>query len=95
MDGKTKEEIKNIEKRLEFGIGEALLICLIILDILEFLNILPTDLDYIKRIVSWAVVGYLLYKVDLTEIFFGYKDRIIDISLILAYFLLIMKNFVA
>ncbi|MCX8147453.1 MAG: hypothetical protein N3D84_03230 [Candidatus Woesearchaeota archaeon] len=94
MDIKAKEEIKKIEKKIEFGLGECFLIFMIILDILEFLDILPTDLDYIKRIVSWAIVGYLLYKVDLTEIFFGYKDRMIDISLIIAYFLLIMKNFV-
>ncbi len=89
------ESIKEVERKLELGAGELLLIFLILLNILEFSGFLTHDLDYVKKIVSWAALGYLLYKADLTEVFFGYKDRLIDASLIIAYFLLIMKNFVA
>ena len=89
-----EDAIKEVERKLEFGVGEILLIFLISLDIIEFAGILPHDLDYAKKIISWAALGYLLYTADLTEIFFGYKDKLIDVLLILAYFMLIMKNFV-
>ncbi|MBD3313780.1 hypothetical protein GF345_05030 [Candidatus Woesearchaeota archaeon] len=91
MDG---EAIKEVEKKLEFGAGEILLLFLIALNILEFAGLLPHDLDYLKKIISWVALGYLLYKADLTEIIFGYKDKLIDTLLILAYFLIIMKNFI-
>ena len=87
MDGRIK-------KRLDIGIGEFILVILIALEIMEFSGFLPADLDYIKKILSWLALGYLLYKANITEIIFGYKDKLIDAMLILAYFMLVMKNFI-
>ncbi|MFC1732288.1 hypothetical protein ACFL6I_18445 [candidate division KSB1 bacterium] len=87
MDGEIKE-------RMGIGFEEFLLVILIIAGVTEFAGFLPADLDYIKKIISWVCLGYLMYKVNLTEIIFGYKDKFIDTMLILAYFMFVVKNFI-
>lgn len=77
------------------GIEEIILITLIYLNIIDFLEVIPSDLDYAKKIISWVGLGLLLYKVSPTKIFFGQKNKKFDISLIIIYFLFIMKNMVA
>lgn len=84
-----------LKKRLDFGIGEILLLMLVVTGIMEFFDILPADLQYIQKTISWFCLGYLLYNANLTEIIFGYKDKLIDICLIIAYFLFAAKNFIA
>lgn len=81
-------------KKLEVGIEELILLILIFLAIFDFLEVLPIELDYIKKIISWSALGYLLYKASLTHILFGKKIKSIDLQLILAYFLLIIKNLI-
>ncbi len=58
------------------------------------MHLLPGDLDFVKKIISWTALGYLLYKIKLSEIFFGEQHSGFDIALILSYFLFILKNFV-
>ena len=79
---------------LNVGIEEAIIVFLIILNVLEFMQILPGDLDFVKKIISWTALGYLLYKAKLSELFFGEQHTGFDIALIFTYFLLILKNFV-
>jgi hypothetical protein len=88
------EMSESLKDRVEIGLGEIIVIALILVDILEFAGFLPYSLNYMDNVLEWAGLCYLLYKADLTEIFFGYKDKLIDILLILAYFLMIMKDFV-
>lgn len=83
-----------LKKRIDVGIEEAIIFLLIVLGIFEFAGLLPADLDYVEKIISWLGLGYIFYKTDLTEVIFGYKDRLIDISLVVAYFLLVAKDFV-
>jgi len=86
-----KKEIKDkIFQRIE----EIVLILIIVLGILDFFEILPGDLDFLKKIVSWSLLGYLLYKASFTKIFFNNKNIHIDLLLIISYFLLIFKNIV-
>ncbi len=82
------------KKRLLHFIEELVLTLLILLNVFDFFEYLPADLDYIKKIISWSALGYLLYKASLTRIFFNEKHAHIDIILILSYFMLIFKNLV-
>ncbi|MBN2567570.1 hypothetical protein JXB02_05815 [Candidatus Woesearchaeota archaeon] len=75
-------------------IEELILIFLILANIFDFFEILPGDLDYVKKIVSWTALGYLLYKASLTDIFFSERRRGADLLLILAYFSLLFKDFI-
>lgn len=82
------------KKRMMHRLEELILILLILLNIMDFFEILPADLDYIKKIISWAALGYLLYKASLTKIFFNNLHKHIDLLLILSYFMLIFKNII-
>ena len=80
------------KKRLFHWLEEAILILLVFLNISDFAEVLPADLDYVKKIISWSALGYLFYKASLTNIFFNNKDKFVDIALIISYFMLIVKN---
>lgn len=84
-----------MKRSLMFRMEEALLIILILLNFAEFFSILPGDLDFIKKIVSWSTLGYLLYSASITRVFLGDRHRGIDIGLIFAYFLLFLKDIIA
>ena len=56
--------------------------------------VILADLDYVKKIISWTALGYILYKVSLTKIFFNNRHKHVDLFLIIAYFMLIIKNIV-
>ncbi|MEA2037006.1 MAG: hypothetical protein U9O94_05830 [Nanoarchaeota archaeon] len=71
-----------------------LLIFIILLNILDFLEWLPGDIDFLKKTISWLLLAYLLYKLSLVKQFFGKRNRTLDILLILTYFLFIFKNLV-
>lgn len=66
---------------------------LIILSIVDFFGFLPPDIDYFTKIVSFGMIGYLLYKVSLTKVFFGLRQRTADILLILTYFCFTLNKF--
>ena len=87
--------MKNLAYSLGAKVEEIILVCIILLNIFDFLEILPGDLDYIKKIISWTALGYLLYKASFTKIFFGESHTNIDFFIIISYFSLILKNFVA
>lgn len=71
------------------------LIIIILLNIFDFLEILPTELDYAKKIISWSMLGLLLYKASPTRIIFGSRLENIDLFLILTYFSLVTKNLIS
>lgn len=75
-------------------IEEIILAVLIFINILDFLEIITPEWDYIDKLVSWVALGYLLYRVSLTKLFFGEKHKIGDGALVIAYFLMIMKNLI-
>ncbi len=77
------------------SIEEVILMCIIILNVLDFLGMLNPDWDYIKKIVSWTALGYLLYRASLTKLFFGIKKRFADFLIVIAYFFLSVKNVIS
>jgi hypothetical protein len=83
-----------MNKKVGYRIEEIILVILILLNILDFIEWLPGDIDYIKKIISWTCLGYLLYKISLTKLFFGTKNKLIDFSLVSACFLMVLKNLI-
>jgi hypothetical protein len=81
-------------QKLEVGFEEFVILTLIILNILDFTELLPGDADYIKKIISWCILAFLLYHVSITKLILGVRKKWTDVALIGAYFLLILKNMV-
>jgi len=79
---------KSVEHRLE----EIFLIALILLNVLEFTGFLSADFSITKKIISWLCMGYLFYRVSLTKVFFGTKNRVIDATIIITFFMFLFKN---
>ncbi|MBD3309654.1 hypothetical protein GF351_00370 [Candidatus Woesearchaeota archaeon] len=92
----------NLGRRIE----DLIIAGIIILTVLDFMKWLPGDLDYIKKIISWTLLGYLMYRVSITRVLFGtdperyidrkirMRDKHLDVIIILTYFLFIIKNLV-
>ncbi|MDA1196714.1 MAG: hypothetical protein O2779_01990 [Nanoarchaeota archaeon] len=80
---------------LKHRLEELFLLGIVLLQISDFLEFLPEDLDFAKKLLSWAILGYLFYKASITHILFGNKKRSVDIIILLAYVLFIVKNVVA
>lgn len=80
---------------IDFGIEELILFSIIILNFLDAFEILPPDLDYVKKIISWAGLGYLFYQARPSEILTGSKSTRIDLYLTIGYFFMIIKNLVS
>ncbi len=92
---KEKKGKKSWIHKLGIGVEELLLLILILLNVADFLHLLPDYLDYIKKIISWTILAYLLYKISPTKLFFGKKKINIDFMIVFSYLLLIIKNAVA
>lgn len=90
-----KANLKRLGYLLGTSIEEIILIGIILLNILDFIELLSPDWDYAKKILSWTALGYLLYKADLTMIFFGKTDKKVNLILILSFFSLTFKNMIA
>ncbi len=88
-----KHRLTRFVHRHIFG-GEILfLTILIIFNVLDFLKFLPGDMDFLKKIISWTLLSYLLYRLSLMKILFGdvkYR-KILDITLLILFFSLIFK----
>ncbi len=65
-----------------------------LISILEPIGIYSEVVDFIDIIVSFTGLGYVLYRVSLTDIFFGDRHKYLDIMLVISYFLLILNKFV-
>lgn len=76
------------------SIHEFLLVFLIIINILDFAEFLPGDIDYFKKILSWVILGYLLHRISITSLLLGKKFPHIDLLLIFSFFALTLKNLV-
>jgi hypothetical protein len=81
--------------RLEIGFEEMILAILILLNILDFAQLLPGDVDFLKKIISWVLLSYVLYKASITEVLLGTRKRLLDAILLLAFFSLTFKNLIS
>ncbi|MBR9693205.1 hypothetical protein GOV07_04750, partial [Candidatus Woesearchaeota archaeon] len=83
-----------MDQRLGWRINELLLVVIIAFQILDFFKLLSPFWDYVKKIVSWALIGYLIYLTSPSGLFFGEQRKWWDASVILAYFSLTLKNII-
>ncbi|MFW5746661.1 MAG: hypothetical protein ACOCWQ_03895 [Nanoarchaeota archaeon] len=72
-------------------LNEILLCILILLNIMDLAGLLGPDLDVLKKIISWTIVGYLLYKAGFSRVITGVSDKRIDCLLLIGYFLLSIR----
>ncbi len=73
---------------------EIILLLVVVLNVLDFLELLNPDLDYVKKILSVAALCYLFYKVSPTRLMLGARSRLADAFIISGYLMLGAKNLV-
>ncbi|RME78684.1 hypothetical protein D6774_00400 [Candidatus Woesearchaeota archaeon] len=78
--------------KIKMGVEEVILLLLIALAIGDFFEVLSVELDFLKKIISWTALGYLFYKASPSRILFGRRKKRLDVHIIFANFLLILKN---
>lgn len=67
----------------------------IMLNLIDFLNILNGDLDFFKKILSWSIIAYVFYKASFTKIVIGKRQKIYDFLFIIAFsFMSIVKSLI-
>ena len=80
--------------RVGFYIELSILATLIVLNVLDFIGMLSPELNYVKKIVAWTALGYLLYKASLSHIFFGERYPFFDATIVIGYFSMVLNNFI-
>lgn len=94
MNLNKDEFIQNLKETLTSKLFYKIyLILFILLNIADFYGI-SGDLDFFKKILSWILIGYLFYKVSITQIFIGIKDKYYDLILILIFSLMIIPRMI-
>ncbi|MBI2545839.1 hypothetical protein HYV81_01525 [Candidatus Woesearchaeota archaeon] len=88
--GEHEASKSRIPYRLFFE--EFLLLYLLWSDISGYFGVLPADFEYVDKLIAWVVIGLLLYHLSLTKLMFGHKNPREDILIIIAFFLLVLKN---
>lgn len=83
-------ERSSLGRRIEVII----LVLIVLLNLSEFFGWLPGDVDYIEKIVSWTAIAYIFYRVSLTRVFFGEKNKVLDLLIVASYFMLFLKDFI-
>ena len=84
-----------MDRGIRHFIEDTFLIILIFLNIFDFFHLLPEDIDYVKKIISWTLLAYLFYRLNLPKILFGRTDREVNMLIIISYLLLAFKKFIA
>lgn len=79
-------------KRTGFQILHLVLLFIIVLNILDFFEVLNPFWDYVKKVVSWFLVGLLFYRLSVTKLFVGVKSRLLDLWFVLAAFALTVND---
>jgi len=79
---------------IEEKVGELILIIIIVISLLKLYG-LPADIDYFEKLFGWSAFAYLLYRVSFTKILFGNHKKILDITLLIAYFSMILKDLIS
>jgi hypothetical protein len=75
-------------------VEEFILLAIVILNVIDFFQALSPTWDFIKKIVSWTLLGFLLKRLSISNIIFGRKHRNFDTVLIITYFSLILKDLI-
>lgn len=74
---KVKEYLESLTILVCLGLGT-----------LDTLNYLPPYLDFIDKLIAYILLIWLWYELDITELLFGYRNKKLDIVLIIIYYIL-------
>ncbi len=84
---------KMFKKRFGFlSVFDLFPIVIILLNILDFFEVIPPSFDFLKKILSWTLLAGILLRESPSKVFFGHRHKLIDGALITSYFLMIIKN---
>ncbi len=76
------------------GLEFLILLSLIVLNIIDFMKILPGDVDFFKKVISWILLAIIFNHIGITKVLFGKRKIGADILLLISYFLLTIKNLI-
>jgi len=62
---------------------------IILANIFEFFHALPPSLDWIEKLATLVLIGYIFYHANLTRVFFGESHPHINLSIVITCFILI------
>lgn len=71
---------------------DILFLFLIAINVLDFFEKLTPELALIDNLISWSLMIYLLYKLGFTNILIGYKEKVLEIFLLISYSIFIIKD---
>ncbi len=74
-----------LRKQLKIGY----LLFFIFLNVIDFFNVIPEDLDFFKKLLSWTLIGYLIYKASISRVLVGKRVKVIDFVYVLVAFLVV------
>ncbi|MBR9703348.1 hypothetical protein GOV10_04885, partial [Candidatus Woesearchaeota archaeon] len=75
-----------------FSIEILILLAIVVLNVLDFLELLDPFWDYVKKIISWTLVGYIFWHLSPTRVLFGHRHKWLDLSVIFACFAMILND---
>lgn len=93
----------NLHKLSNFALKLALYLLLfsfIVLNFLDFFNVFSLvspytgDVDFFKKLLSWALILYLFANLSLTKIITGFKNTLLDLVLLVGYFLVTFPSMI-
>ena len=75
--------------RTGYEIFHIILGIVIVLNIIDFFNLLSPFFDFTKKIISWTLIAIIFYNLKPSKIIFGQENKIWDIGFIIAGLLLV------
>jgi hypothetical protein len=76
------------------GAIDILLVILIVLNVLDFFEIIGPELDYVTNVIGWVGLAYLLFQASPSRILLGRRMEDLDALLLFSYFLMVVKNLI-
>jgi hypothetical protein len=72
---------------------EIFFLFLVIISFAEIFGFASGEISILKKILSWVLIGYLLYHISITRIIFGRSHRVLDIAILASFYLFALKDF--
>ena len=83
-----------LDRRLGWEIERIILLMVVGLGLADFFSLLPPFFVFLHEMIDWITIGYVIYAVSPTELFFGERSGGIDLTIVASYVLLSIKDFV-
>src|SRR3989344_7047138 len=78
--------------RAKLLLQESLFWLVLVLSVLDIIEVLPGDMNFLQKLLGWTLLGIVLYYASFTRIIFGKRDKRIDIFLILSLYFFAFKD---